>query len=128
MNRRLFAMGTLLLFAVPAFPQQSATEAATVTDGDGVPTVEAQMKLFSSRLDLTQDEQPQVQAILQDLHDTTAKAVHDESMSQQERTETIHAARLRADKRIRDVITDEQKKKLDQIEQEPHPELHGNIR
>jgi Spy/CpxP family protein refolding chaperone len=49
-------------------------------------------------------------------------------MSPKERMTRIHAERLRADKRIRDVLTDEQKKMLDQVEQEPHPELHGNIR
>jgi Spy/CpxP family protein refolding chaperone len=128
MNRRSFAIGTLLLFAVPAFPQQPTAEVATVTDADGIPTVEAQLKLFSSRLDLTQDQQAQVQPILQDLHDATVKSVHDENMSPQERMTRIHAERLRADKRIRDVLTDEQKKMLDQVEQEPHPELHGNIR
>lgn len=128
MNRRSFAIGTLLLFAVPAFPQQPTAEVATVTDVDGIPAVEAQLKLFSSRLDLTQDQQAQVQPILQVLHDATVKSVHDENMSPQERTTRIHAERLRADKRIRDVLTDEQKKMLDQVEQEPHPELHGNIR
>jgi Spy/CpxP family protein refolding chaperone len=128
MNRRSFAIGTLLLFAVPAFPQQPTAEVATVTDVDGIPAVEAQLKLFSSRLDLTQDQQAQVQPILQVLHDATVKSVHDENMSPQERTTRIHAERLRADKRIRDVLTDEQKKLLDQVEQEPHPELHGNIR
>ncbi len=128
MNRRSFAIGTLLLLAVPAFPQQPTAEVATVTDADGIPTVEAQMKLFSPRLDLTQDQQERVQAILQDLRDATVKSVHDESMSAQERMTNIHAERMRADKRIRDVLTDEQQKKLDQVEQEPHPELHGNIR
>ena len=29
--------------------------------------------------------------------------------------------------RIRDILNDDQKKKLDQLEQEPHPELHGNL-
>jgi Spy/CpxP family protein refolding chaperone len=127
MNRRSFAIGTLLLFAVPAFPQQPTAEVTTVTDADGIPAVEAQLKLFSSRLDLTQDQQAQVQPILQVLHDATVKSVHDENMSPQERMTRIHAERMRADKRIREVLTDEQQKKLDQIEQEPHPELHGNI-
>jgi Spy/CpxP family protein refolding chaperone len=128
MNRRSFAIGTLLLFAVPASPQQPAAEVAAVTDVDGIPTVQSQMKLFSARLDLNEDQQARVQTILQDLHDATAKSVHDESVSSAERTASIHAERMRADKRIRDVLTDEQRKKLDQVEQEPHPELHGNIR
>jgi len=35
--------------------------------------------------------------------------------------------REKADKRIREILNDDQKKKLDQLEQEPHPELHGNL-
>lgn len=128
MNRRSFAIGTLLLFAVPTFPQQPTAEVTTVTDADGIPTVDAQMKLLSSRLDLNQDQQARVQGILQDLHDATVKSVHDENMSAQERITTIHAERMRADKRMRDILTDEQKKMLDLVEQESHPELHGNIR
>jgi Spy/CpxP family protein refolding chaperone len=128
MNRRSFAIGTLLLFAVPAFPQQPASDAAPVTDAAGVPTVESQMKFLSPRLDLSQDQQAQVQTILQGLHDATVKAVHDESLSAQERLTNIRAERMRADKRMREVLTDDQKKKLDQVEQGPHPELHGNIR
>lgn len=127
MNRRSFAIGTLLLLAVPAFPQQPAAEVATVTDADGIPSVDAQMKLFSTRLDLTQEQQPRVRTFLQDLHDATVKSVHDPSLSPQERMTSIHTERMRADKRIRDVLNDEQKKKLDQVEQEPHPELHGSI-
>jgi len=128
MNRRSFAIGTLLLFAVPAFPQQPASDAAPVTDAAGVPTVEAQMKLLSARLDLNQDQQAQVQTILQDLHDATVKSIHNESVSSQERLANIHTERMRADKRMRDVLTEDQKRKLDQVEQEPHPELHGTIR
>jgi competence protein ComGC len=122
-----FAIAALLFFAVPALPQQ-ASETASVTDSAGVPTVESQMKLLSARLELSQDQQVQVQSILEDLHDATEKSIHDEGVSSQERLVNIHAERMRADKRMRDVLTDDQKKMLDQVEQEPHPELHGNIR
>jgi hypothetical protein len=36
--------------------------------------------------------------------------------------------RYNADKQIREVLSEDQKKKLDQFEQEPHPEMHGNLR
>lgn len=128
MNRRSFAIGTLLLFVVPAFPQQPASDAPPATDAAGVPTVESQMKFLSPRLDLTQDQHAQFQTILQDLHDATVKAVRDQSLSSQERLTNVRAERMRADKRMREVLTEDQKKKLDQVEQGPHPELHGNIR
>jgi len=127
MNRRTFAAGALLLFVIPAFPQQPAADIAAVTDSDGIPTVAAQMRLLSTRLELSDDQQGRLQPILQDLHNATVKALHDESSSPQDRMASVHAERLRTDKRIRDFLTDDQKRRLDQVEQEPHPELHGNI-
>jgi len=126
MNRRTFAAGLLLLFTVPAFPRQSG-DATPVTDAAGIPTVEAQRKLFTTHLDLTGDQQAKLQPVLQDLRNATVAAVNDESMSLQERTDHIHAARLTADRRIREFLTDEQRAKLDQLERQPHPELHGNL-
>lgn len=101
--------------------------AARPKDAAGVPTVEAQLKLFTDRLDLSSSQQARVTTILRDLHDATVKLMQDESISQSERMENIHAWRLKTDKRMREILSDEQKKKLDQVEQEPHPELHGDI-
>jgi hypothetical protein len=39
----------------------------------------------------------------------------------------VRACREKADKKIREILNDDQKKKLDQLEQEPHPKLHGNL-
>ena len=38
----------------------------------------------------------------------------------------VRACREKADKKIREILNDDQKKKLDQLEQEPHSGLHGN--
>jgi len=37
----------------------------------------------------------------------------------------VRACREKADKKMREILNDNQKKKLDQLEQETHPELHG---
>lgn len=121
------AFGAVLLIGLPAFGQQAAPATAAPTDSSGVPTVEAQMKLFRSRLDLSNDQQTKLEPILVDLHDATAQAVHDENGSPQERLERVHTARLNADRRIRIILTEAQRSKLDQIEHEPHPELHGTV-
>jgi hypothetical protein len=36
--------------------------------------------------------------------------------------------RHKADRKIREIVNDDQKRKLDQLDQEPHPELHGNLK
>ncbi len=48
-------------------------------------------------------------------------------MSREERLGHVRAWREKADKKIREILNDDQKKKLDQLEQEPHSELHGNL-
>jgi hypothetical protein len=130
MNRiRLIPIATTLLalsaFAVPAvtMPAGAAQEAQVAK----VPPVEPQMKLLTEKLELSADQQDKIKPILQEVYDTTAKLVQDENMSRDERMNGIHAARLTADKKIRVVLSDEQKEKLDQVESEPHPELHGEL-
>jgi len=38
------------------------------------------------------------------------------------------ACREKADKKIGEILNDDQKKKLDQLEQEPHSELRGSLK
>jgi protein CpxP len=131
MNRiRSFAVGTMLMLAltvvarpVTTTPRSSAEEGQS----NGVPAVEPMMKLFTEKLDLSSDQQTQLKPILVELHDATLKSVQDEGMSSAERLDHVRAARYAADKKIRVLLNEEQAKKLDQMEREPHPELHGNI-
>jgi hypothetical protein len=111
-----------LLLASPGFAQTPA-----VMDSDGIPTVAAQMHLFATRLDLSQGQQDQVRPLLEKLHDASVAAVHNESLSPQERFEKIRDARYSTDHKLRLLLSGDQEKQLDQLEQEPHPELHGGL-
>jgi len=130
---RLFGLSSLLMFALAAGAQQANADhnanagQGTTTSGDGVPSVEGQLKLLSNALALNADQTGEVKAILVELHNTTEKAVTDKHLSDDERMADVRAGRYKADAKIRVVLSDEQKKKLDQVEQEPHPELHGNV-
>ena len=117
---RLLAIGTTLMFALTTVAQQ------TTRPGGGVPTVQGHLKVLTEKLALTSDQQTKIKPILQELHDATQKLEQDESMSREERMGKVRASREKADKKIREILNDEQKKKLDQLEQQPHPELHGN--
>lgn len=119
------ALLALSAFAVPAVTMRAG--AAQEAQAVKVPTVEPQMKLLTDKLELSAEQQDKIKPILQELYDTTAKLVQDENISRDERMSGIHTARLTADKKIRVVLSDEQKKKLDQVESEPHPELHGDL-
>jgi hypothetical protein len=132
MNRfRLLALGTTLLFALTTVAQQatsSSTKATAAGDHPSVPTAEGQLTFLTGKLGLTSDQQEKLKPILRELHDATVKLVQDESMSRDESLGKVRDARYAADKKIRAILSDDQKQKLDQVEQEPHPELHGDVR
>jgi len=128
MNRvRLLAIGTVVTFALTVVAQQPTTSSNARGGSGGVPAVQNHMTLLTEKLNLTSDQQAKVKPILQEMHDATEKFFQDESMSRDERMDNVRACRYKADREIRKVLNDEQKKKLDQLEQEQHADLHGNV-
>jgi periplasmic protein CpxP/Spy len=136
MNRfRLLAIATtvIFVFALTAAAQQPAARAGDSAKGTSssehasVPTAETQLTFLTGKLDLTSDEQSKIKPILQELHDATVKLVQDDGLSHDERMSKIRDSHYVADRKIRVILNDDQKTKLDQIEQEPHPELHGTV-
>ena len=122
MNRfRLLAIGALLTATLAVVAQQTTTK-----PGDPAPGVDAHLKVLSERLDLTAAQQAKLKPILQEMQGTSQKLMQDETMSRDERMNKVRACRDKADKKAREFLSDEQKKKLDQLEAEPHPELHGD--
>ena len=131
MNRiRLIAIGSMLLIA-PAMPAQQTTPtsgpAKGAARGVGLPDVGDQLKVLTQKLDLSVDQQPKVKTILQELHDASLRLMQGESMPQDELLNKVRPLRLNADKKIREILTNDQKKKLDQYLQGPHSEMHGNL-
>jgi Spy/CpxP family protein refolding chaperone len=100
----------------------------TGNSSGGLPTVEDQLKVLTGKLDLTGDQQTKIKPILQDLHDATQKLMEDKSLSNEERLAKVRSQRMKADSRIRSILNDDQKQKLDQYEQGPHGEMHGGLR
>jgi Spy/CpxP family protein refolding chaperone len=135
MNRfRFLAIGTILMLALTLVAQQATTQADGSAKGlpgeahIGVPTAEVQLKFLTAKLDLTSDQQDKMKPILQELHDTTVKLVKDDTISSDERMNKVRESHYAADRKIRAILSDDQKKKLDQVEHEPHPELHGDVK
>lgn len=135
MNRfGLLALGTIFVAALTAVPQQPATGAdGSAKEGhgqhaaQGVPSVELQLKVLTEKLDLTADQQARIKPVLQELHEASEKLVRDNSMSREERLAKIKPYRYKVDKQLREILSEDQKKKLDQFEQESHPEMHGDL-
>lgn len=128
-----FTLGTALIFALAAHAQQATTTAGAAgkntSSGEdaGLPSVETQLKLLTEKLSLTSEQQNKIKPILKELHDTTEKLAQDKNLSHEERLAKVRPQRYKADERIRAMLNDDQKKRLDQYEQGPHPEMHGNL-
>ena len=137
MNRfHSLAIGTIFIFTLAAPAQPTATAPVSAGEGrqgqpamqDEVPTADDQLKILTVKLDLTADQQAKVKPILQELHDATLKVVQDQSLSNEERLEKVRPQRFKAHDQIREILNDDQKKKLDEYLQGPHPEMHGKLK
>jgi Spy/CpxP family protein refolding chaperone len=123
MNRfRLLASAALFAALTVAYAQQPAA-AGHPSDPAAVAVapVEHHLAMLTEKLELTTDQQDKVRPILQRMHDNSQAAANDESISSQERRERMHAEMMKADREVRVFLTDDQKKKLDVLEQQMHP-------
>ena len=129
MNRiRLLAIGSVLLIAPGMLAQQTAPTgepAKGAAQGVVLPDVGDQLKVLTQKLDLSVDQQPKVKTILQELHDASLRLMQDGNISQDELLSKVRPLRMNADKKIREILSDDQKKKLDLYLQGPHSEMHG---
>jgi Spy/CpxP family protein refolding chaperone len=77
-----------------------------------------QVKELTEKLSLTDDQQGKIKTILEDTRDQMQKIRADDSLSQEDKMAKGRALRETANGKIRELLTDEQKKKFDQLEQE----------
>ena len=131
MNRiYLLAIACMLLIA-PAMLTAQTTQtdgpAKGAAQGVVLPDAGDQLKVLTQKLDLSVDQQSKVKTILQELHDASLKLMRDENISQDELLSKVRPLRMNADKKVREILSDDQKKKLDQYLQGPHSEMHGNL-
>lgn len=131
MNRiRLLAIGSMLLIAPGMLAQQTAPTGEPSKDASQrvvLPDVGDQLKVLTQKLALSVHQQRKVKTILQELHDASLRIMQDESMSQEGLLTKIRPLRMNADKKIRVILSDDQKNKLDLYLQGPHSEMHGNL-
>lgn len=126
MNRiRLLAIGTILLLALPALAQQAITS-SDAHSGGMASTAQKQLTVLTEKLALTDSQQAKIKPILRKANEATQKAMQDESMSPDERRENVKACLYKADREVRTVLNEDQKKQLDQLEEDPHSGLHGD--
>jgi len=128
MNRlRLLAIAAVLMFAMGAVAQHTTT--SPDAHAAAVAPVEQHLKMLSEKLGLTADQQDKARPILQEMHDGSQKLEDDQSLTVDQRHEGMVPVFMKADKALREILTDDQKKKLDEMEAQmhggPHDHPHG---
>ena len=120
---RFLALAAMVMLAVAALAQQ-ATQSAPAHK---MPSAEDHLKMLSEKLSLTGEQQDQIRPIIEEMTDSAQKAMNDQSLTREERMGKVHAAMMKADKQAREFLTDEQKKTLDEMEQQQmhHGDMHG---
>jgi hypothetical protein len=128
---RLLAIGIL---TSALFSPAQQTTAAPDNQQHGQPVaqnapsaVDQHLKILSEKLDLSADQQAEIRPILQQMIDARQKLMEDNSLSKEAREDKQRTLHEKADKQARKFLNDDQKKKLDQLEQEGPPEMHGNV-
>ena len=115
------------LFALGAFAFQSGSgqeanqghgQGQGQGQGRGMPSVEDHLKLLTEKLDLTADQQAKVKTMLEDQRQQMDAIRKDDSLSREDKMSKMRALRETSQAKLREILTDDQKKKLDQLEQE----------
>lgn len=125
MNRnRLLAVGAVLMFALSTMAQQPAT--SPDAHAAAVAPVEQHLKMLSEKLGLTADQQDKARPILQEMHDGSQKLADDPSLTPDQRQAAMRELFMKSDKQVRTFLTEDQKKKLDDMEAQMHSGPHGD--
>ena len=123
---RLIAIMSISIFANTTFAQQSAAKPGSEGQ-DSLPPVEEQLKVLTGKLGLSAKQQSKVKPILQHLHDATENVMQNQTLSREQRLAKVRPQRQLADEKMRAILSDQQRKKLDEYEQGPHAEMHGTL-
>jgi hypothetical protein len=132
--RSIFCLLTLF-FALGAFAQQPpAHDDSTQSDHGAagharrgpMATPEAQLKHLTEALNLSDNQQTAVKAILDDINKQAAAVHADKSLSPEDRRAKMTTLHESAHSKIRDILNDDQKKKFDEMRAKMEQHMNEN--
>lgn len=113
----VFALGGFALQSPASQDQDKQSGHAGHMKGGHMPSAEAQLKHITEALSLTDNQQATVKAILEDTHKQANAVMEDKSLSQEDRHAKLRSLHNAAHAKMRDILTDDQKKKFDDMQQ-----------
>jgi Spy/CpxP family protein refolding chaperone len=117
---RTLALLAMSLLGAVAFAQQNPPAGGGDQQGPrrGMPSVDDQLKTMTDKLNLTADQQAKIKPILEDSRTQMQAVMKDDSLSQDDRRAKMRGVRESTNSKIRDVLTDTQKKQFDEMQQQ----------
>ena len=83
-----------------------------------MPSIEEEVKHLTKKLQLTDEQQPKIKAILQGQRDQMKALMEDSSATREEKMPKMKEIHESSSAKIKAILTDEQKIKYDKMEQE----------
>ena len=110
----------MCMLGMSALAQQNPPPPGGEGQGQGrrMPSIEDQLKNLTEKLTLTDDQQAKVKTILEDTRSQMTKIMQDQDMSREDKMAKGRSIREAGNTKIREVLTDEQKKKFDDLQKE----------
>src|SRR3954452_23378219 len=121
MNRRraMTIAAAAVFFAFPAFQSSFAQQAEAPAEAPhSMPSVDDHLHMLAQKLELSDEQQAKARPIITDMQDEMQKVMDNKNLTHEEATAKTHEAFMKADKKFREFLTDAQKTKLDEMEQQ----------
>jgi Spy/CpxP family protein refolding chaperone len=115
---RSLTLATVLAIALGGCAQTSNATPGQPQSAAAGSMVDQHLHMLSQSLDLTADQQAKIRPILAKFLDARQKVLADASLSDAQRRTRIEAMHEKADRQARKFLNDDQKKKLDELEQQ----------
>lgn len=104
-------------------PVKAQEKAAPPEHAMVIPDVDQHLRMLSEKLELSSEQQEKARPILKSMQDELQKDMDDKSLTPDQMRAKMHADFMKADRELREFLTDGQKTKLDGMEKQMH---HGN--
>lgn len=127
---RTFALLAVSLLGAAALAQQNPPPQPPAGGGDqpqgqrrGMPSVDDQLKMMTDKLGLTADQQAKIKPILEDQRTQAQAVMKDDSLSQDDKRTKMHSLHESTNSKVSNLLTDDQKKKYTEWQQEMHDRM-----
>jgi len=103
----------------PTQSQSPQAQPSGPAPGNQPPSIDEQVKVLAQELNLNDDQQGKLKTVLVDQRQQAATVISDNSLPREDKVQKIRALREATIAKVRGLLNDDQKKKLDQILEGP---------